>query len=190
MRTGRRSTINNRDATFWGKPGTKGVRALTETAREGAKIPGYQPIEKLGDTPSFGVWVRAVQTRMDRHVLLKLVPPGATHLHEFLSREIQVLVRRDGAGVVRVIDEGTVGGVRYLVVDEGEGEPLETILATLSDREWLDLGSTLDGLYRWVGEQGFVLGPLSPRSIQRTPRPAVGLTPFGGTSVRAARVTT
>ena len=37
---------------------------------------GYQPIERLANTPSFGVWVRAIQTRMDRPVLLKLLPPG------------------------------------------------------------------------------------------------------------------
>lgn len=87
-------------------------------------IPGYQPVEKLGRTPSFGVWVRAVQTRLDRPVLLKLLNAGGPTLEALFAREISALVRLDGQGALRVIAEGSAGLVRYLVLDEAAALPV------------------------------------------------------------------
>ncbi|MGE3165058.1 MAG: hypothetical protein AB7O52_09150 [Planctomycetota bacterium] len=138
---------------------------MSEEARTGTVIPGYQPIEKLGRCPSYGTWLRALQTRLDRRVLLKVLPDGSADAHRYFSREIQVLVQLDGQGALRVIDEGTAGPVRYLVVDEADGVPLVANEAP----QWAELARTCEGLFRRVGALGFVLLPLAAGSFRRLP---------------------
>ena len=144
-------------------PGSPGA-----PADGGVTIPGYQPVELLGGAPSYGAWVRAVQVRMDRHVLLKVLKPGLPRAHEYFSREIGAVVRLDGEGVLRAIDEGTVRGFRYLVVDEAEGIPL-TPAAMGGDEGWVELTKTALDLWRRVLERDCVLLPLPAISWRRLP---------------------
>lgn len=138
---------------------------MADQARDGVVIPGYQPVEMLGRTPSFGVWVRAIQTRLDRHVLLKLLSGSAAPTQEAFSREIAALVRLDGNGVLRVIDEGAVGAVRFLVVDEAGGE----LPARLETGDWHEVARTYEDLYRQFGADQAVLLPLPPDTLRRLP---------------------
>lgn len=138
-------------------------------------IPGYQPVEKLGRCPSYGAWLRALQTRLDRRVLLKVLPDASAEAQRYFSREIQVLVQLDGHGALRVIDEGTAGPVRYLVVDEADGVPLVESEAP----HWAELARTCESLYRRVGELGFVLLPLAPEAFRRLPSAHYALADLG-----------
>ncbi|MFQ5653769.1 MAG: hypothetical protein ACE5GW_03440, partial [Planctomycetota bacterium] len=151
---------------------------MEQDQRQGVTIPGYQPVEMLGNAPSYGVWVRAVQTRMDRHVLLKLLPPGLPLAHDSFSREIQTLVRLDGHGVLRVIDEGTSSGVRYLVVDEAEGRLIEDA-PPAGSAGWQDLGETLEECYRRVTDLGLVMLPIPPIALRRLPAGRFALADLG-----------
>ena len=136
--------------------------------RGGVTIPGYQPVEVLGNAPSFGKWVRAIQVRMDRHVLLKMLKPGVPVAHEYFSREISTVVRLDGEGVLRAIDEGTVKGVRYLVVDEAEGIPLSAS-SVGGEEGWASLTRTALELWRRVLERECILLPIPAVSWRRLP---------------------
>ncbi len=135
----------------------------------GVVIPGYQPVERIGNAPSFGIWMRAVQTRMDRRVLLKLLPSGLASTADYFSREIGALVRLDGAGVLRVIDEGSADGVRYLVSDEAGAAPLVGGRALREADQWQALARALEDLYRRVGEMGFVLLVIPAAALRRVP---------------------
>jgi hypothetical protein len=137
-------------------------------AKQGVTIPGYQPVELLGAAPSYGAWVRAVQVRMDRHVLLKVLKPDLPVAHEFFAREIQAVVRLDGDGVLRAIDEGTVRGFRYLVVDEAEGIPLsDSVLG--GEEGWAEFARTSLDLWRRILERECVLLPTGIESWRRLP---------------------
>ena len=37
-------------------------------------IPGYEPVGNMAKSPSYGVWLRALQIRMTRHAIIKLLP--------------------------------------------------------------------------------------------------------------------
>ena len=136
--------------------------------RQGVTIPGYQPVELLGATPSYGAWVRAIQVRMDRRVLLKVLKPGLPLAHEYFGREIQAVVRLDGDGVLRAIDEGTIRGFRYLVVDEAEGIALSTSVIA-GEEGWCELTRTALELWRRVLERECVLLPLGVDAWRRLP---------------------
>ncbi|MEM7167038.1 MAG: hypothetical protein AAF581_16360 [Planctomycetota bacterium] len=130
-------------------------------------IPGYQPVAGLGRTPSYGVWVRAIQTRLDRHVLLKILPLSAPEAQSFFDREIAAQVRLDGHGVLRVIDEGAAAPVRYLVVDEAGAEPLWESRPTPED--WLRVAGELEELYERTSSAGFALLPIPRESMRMLP---------------------
>ncbi len=140
----------------------------TGADRGGVTIPGYQPVEFLGNAPSFGKWVKAVQVRMDRHVLLKVLKPGVPVAHEFFSREISTMVRLDGEGVLRAIDEGTVKGFRYLVLDEADGIQLSAS-SVGGEEGWCALTRTALELWRRVLERECVLLPIPAVSWRRLP---------------------
>ena len=139
------------------------------SADGGVTIPGYQPVESLGTAPSYGAWVRAVQVRMDRRVLLKVLKPGLPRAHEYFSREIGAVVRLDGEGILRAIDEGTVRGFRYLVLDEAEGIPLTPAMMGEGDEGWVDLTRTALDLWRRILERNCVLLPLPAITWRRLP---------------------
>ncbi|MEE8141695.1 MAG: hypothetical protein V3T77_01215, partial [Planctomycetota bacterium] len=151
---------------------------MSKNARPGLTIPGYQPVEKLGNAPSFGVWLRARQTRMDRRVLLKLLPPGDTLTQTLFTREINLLVRLDGDGVLRVISEGSEAGVRYLVLDEAGSVPLKEAKPA-TPLQFQELAATLEKLYRRVGEEGWVLLPIPPQAMRCFPAGHFGSADLG-----------
>ena len=105
---------------------------------------------------------------MDRHVLLKMLKPGVPVAHEYFSREISTVVRLDGEGVLRAIDEGTVKGVRYLVVDEAEGIPLSAS-SVGGEEGWASLTRTALELWRRVLERECILLPIPAVSWRRLP---------------------
>lgn len=144
----------------------------------GVTIPGYQPVELLGNAPSFGAWVRAIQVRMDRHVLLKVLKPGLPVARDHFAREIQAFVGLDGDGVLRAIDEGTVSGYRYLVVDEAEGILL-TASAIGGTEGWRGLARTMLGLRRRLLERGLVLLPAPAAAWRRLPSGDFALADLG-----------
>lgn len=131
-------------------------------------IPGYQPVERLKESPSFGVWIRAVQTRLDRRVLLKVLPPTKGPLPEYFGREISGMVRLEGHGVLRLIDEGTAGGIRYMVLDEA-GASAITAEDRLTANEWTDLRTRLHAIFSYALAQECVLLPMPPSAFRRLP---------------------
>ena len=143
----------------------------------GVTIPGYQPVELLGSSPSFGAWVRAVQVRMDRHVLLKVLKPDKA-TQEYFAREIATVVQFDGDGVLRAIDEGTVEGFRYLVVDEAEGIPLTSAVIG-GESGWCELAKTALDVLRRTLDRGFLLLPSPPAAWRRLPAGDFSLADMG-----------
>ncbi len=142
---------------------------MNENAKPGVSIPGYQPVEKVGNTPSYGVWIRALQTRMNRRVLLKVLPPGAGKLTEFFAREIAAAVRIEGRGMLAVIDEGSAGEVRYLVLDEAGATPLGPSTPRVSPQRWFEFAQKLEDLYRLAESNDTVLAPIAPTAFRSLP---------------------
>jgi len=152
--------------------------AAPDAPEGGVTIPGYQPVELLGSAPSFGAWVRAIQVRMDRRVLLKVLRPGLPVAHEYFAREIAAVVRSDGEGVLRAIDEGTVRGYRYLVVDEADGIAL-TAEGIGGEEGARALALAALGLWRRILDGGEILLPIPAAAWRRLPAGAFVVADLG-----------
>ena len=81
------------------------------------EIPGFQPLGIRGGG-ELGIWIEARQVRLDRRVLLKVLPASESHLESEFLREVRAMVQLDGRGVLRVIEEGQAGKARFVALDE------------------------------------------------------------------------
>ncbi|MEE2857507.1 MAG: hypothetical protein VX949_08970 [Planctomycetota bacterium] len=136
------------------------------------EIPGFQPLHIRG-AARLGIWIEARQIRLDRRVLLKVLPATDHAQQDQFVEEIQALVKLDGDGVLRVIDEGSVAQARYVALDEAEGRPVDTIAVKELDGDLL--AKTLVKLHQQLHRQGACIDPVPLNSIL--------LLPAGGFSV-------
>jgi serine/threonine protein kinase len=92
---------------------------------------GHFRIERQVGRGGLGAVYRAVDTRSNATVALKLLPPGADPLAGArLNREFEALRLVTHPNVVRVLDAGTVDEILWLEMEYVEGLPL---------REWLSI---------------------------------------------------
>ncbi len=136
------------------------------TGDQAPEIPGFQPLHIRG-AGRLGIWIEARQVRLDRRVLLKVLPAAEQSLQQEFVREVQALVRLDGEGALRVIDEGAVGAARYVALDEGEALPLKGPLQDPRDK--LQLGCSMLDLYQQLHALEIVAGPIPASALRRLP---------------------
>ena len=129
---------------------------MNKNRSDGINIPGYELVGNMAKSPSYGVWLRALQIRMMRHVIIKLLPDSEAKLRAFFAREIDTLVKFQGEDVLPVIDEGTCNGIRYVVLSETDGEALTTGSNCRDAEEWLELGGSLAALQEVMGHASIV----------------------------------
>lgn len=130
------------------------------------EIPGFQPLHIRG-AGRLGIWIEARQVRLDRRVLLKVLPAAESDLQQEFIREVQALVQLDGAGALRVIDEGAAGRARYVALDEGEAIALDSAPQELDQK--LDLGRSLLDLYQRLSQLKIVAGPIPTSALRILP---------------------
>ena len=136
------------------------------TGHQAPEIPGFQPLHIRG-AGRLGIWIEARQVRLDRRVLLKVLPAAEQSLQREFVREVQALVRLDGEGALRVIDEGAVGAARYVALDEGEAVPVSGPLQDPQDK--LQLGCSMLDLYQQLHALEIVAGPIPASALRRLP---------------------
>ncbi len=130
------------------------------------EIPGFQPLHIRG-AGRLGIWMEARQVRLDRRVLLKVLPAAEHDLQQEFIREVQALVQLDGAGALRVIDEGSVGRARYVALDEGEAVRLVEPVKDLEQQ--IELGRCLIDLYQRLSKLQIAAGPVPATALQKLP---------------------
>lgn len=130
------------------------------------EIPGFQPLEIRGGG-ELGIWIEARQIRLDRKVLLKVLPAAESHLEADFLREVQGMVQLDGRGALRVIEEGQVGKARFVALDEAGG--LRPAAGDLGGKEVPQLASMLLALYLDAHELGWRPGRIPVESLRHLP---------------------
>ncbi len=130
------------------------------------EIPGFQPLEIRGGG-ELGIWIEARQVRLDRKVLLKVLPAAESHQEADFLREVQGMVQLDGRGVLRVIEEGQVGKARFVALDEAGG--LRPASGDLGGEEVPQLASMLLSLYLDAHELGWRPGRIPVESLRQLP---------------------
>ncbi len=149
---------------------------MTEVEPNTPEIPGFQPLHIRGPG-RIGIWIEARQIRLDRRVLLKVLPASSRSQQDQFIEEIRAIVKLDGEGALRVIDEGAVGQARYVALDEGEGRPVGSI-----SREEIDadqVARMLVQLHRQLHLQGWSIESVPLSSILKLPGGRFAVTELG-----------
>ncbi|MDE0960165.1 MAG: hypothetical protein OSB09_05235 [Planctomycetota bacterium] len=140
------------------------------------EIPGFQPLHIRGPG-RMGIWIEARQVRLDRRVLLKVLPASDRSQQDQFIEEIRAIVRLDGDGALRVIDEGAVGQARYVALDEAEGRSLSSI-----SREEIEpdrLAVMLVHLHQHLHLQGWSIESIPLSSMLKLPAGRYAVTELG-----------
>jgi serine/threonine protein kinase len=93
----------------------------------GRTISHYEIVEKIGEG-GMGVVYKARDTRLDRTVAIKVLPPdriSSHHARERFEREARVVSSLNHPNVCTLHDVGRQDGTDYLVMEYVEGRPLK-----------------------------------------------------------------
>ncbi|HET6574804.1 MAG TPA: protein kinase [Fimbriiglobus sp.] len=116
-----------------GAGGTSGVDPAPFPAFVTPEVRGYQLLREIG-RGGMGIVYEAVQTSLDRHVALKVLPNHAfrdpRQLQRF-ERESRLVARLHHTNIVPVYGTGEDNGLHYYVMQFIEGVGLESVLANL-----------------------------------------------------------
>ncbi|MGL4552996.1 MAG: serine/threonine-protein kinase, partial [Gemmataceae bacterium] len=94
-------------------------------------LPGYEVLGLIGQG-GMGAVYKARQTKLDRLVAIKVLPPAVAAepgFAERFAREARTLARLNHPNIVAVHDFGDAGGVFYLVMEFVEGVNLRQAMA-------------------------------------------------------------
>ena len=98
--------------------------------RIGTELAGYR-IEGLVGRGGMGVVYRAVQTRLERHVALKILAPELAHdtgFRERFERESHLAASIDHPNIIPIYEAGEADGVLFIVMRYVEGVDLKARL--------------------------------------------------------------
>ena len=102
----------------------------------GRTLGGFRIEARLGEG-GMGVVYRATDLALHRPVALKLLPPavaGSPAARQRFEREAKAVARLRHANIVPIHSVGTADGVRFLVMELVEGQPLDELLAEARER--------------------------------------------------------
>ena len=149
----------------------------------GSKLGAYELVGPLGAGGMGEVW-RARDTRLDREVALKVLPPELAEHRERRRRfeqEARAASALNHPNIVAVFDIGSEGSASYIAMELVSGKTLRQLLQTgpLPVRRLIDLGFQIaSGLARAHAE-GIVHRDLKPDNVMITTDGIVKILDFG-----------
>ena len=154
-----------------------------ESARlSGTRIGPYH-LEQVIGRGGMGVVYRALDTRLDRHVAVKLLPAGQADAQatERFVREARTASGLNHPHILTVLDAGTEGDCPYLVMELVEGGTLREWSNT-SHRGWRDVVELLVGVADGLASahaSGIVHRDIKPENVLVTTSGYAKLSDFG-----------
>ncbi len=176
-----------RDAEFLDRPAAANQPSLVEDAGigdlSGKSIAHYKVISKLGEG-GMGVVYRARDTRVDRHVALKLLPDefaqDAARLARF-EREAKILASLNHPSIATLHGLEESDGKRFIVMELVEGQTLAHRLrkGRLPVDEALDICRQIAEGLEAAHEKGVIHRDLKPGNVMITREGKVKILDFG-----------
>ncbi|MGE5176043.1 MAG: protein kinase domain-containing protein [Hyphomicrobiales bacterium] len=149
----------------------------------GSRIGNYEVLASHG-SGGMGEVYRARDTRLDRTVAIKALPPAfaadPSRLARF-EREAKLLASLSHANIAHIYGLEEVGGAPYLVLEFVEGETLAQRIAQgpLTARETLQVGGQIASAIEAAHARGIVHRDLKPNNIMLSATGAVKVLDFG-----------
>ena len=139
---------------------------------KGKSLGNYEILEKLGEGGMGEVW-RARDTRLNRSVALKVLPPELANdpnRRQRFEAEARAVGQLNHPNIVAVYDVGQQDGLGYMVSELVDGESLRVLIGKgpIPLRRLVDLGAQIaDGLAAAHGS-GIIHRDLKPENIMVT----------------------
>ncbi len=151
--------------------------------RAGTELLHYRLVDKLGEGGMGVVW-RAVDTTLDRHVAIKILPDvfaGDPDRAARFEREAKVLASLNHPNITTVHSVHKVDSVRFLVMELAQGVDLAQQLSrgALPLRDVLDIARQIAEALESAHETGVIHRDLKPANITVTHDGKVELLDFG-----------
>jgi eukaryotic-like serine/threonine-protein kinase len=149
----------------------------------GTRLGPYEIVAAIG-AGGMGEVYRARDTRLDRDVAIKVLPPDVAGDPERLDRfenEARAAAALNHANILAIYDVGTDGGVSFMVSELLDGQTLRQLLEeqTLAVSRAIDLAAQIaDGLSA-AHAQNLVHRDLKPENIFVTPAGRAKILDFG-----------
>jgi serine/threonine protein kinase/Tfp pilus assembly protein PilF len=149
----------------------------------GTRIGACEIVSPLG-SGGMGDVYRARDTRLDRPVAIKALPPGFATDPERLSRferEAKLLASLHHANIASIYGLEEVAGTPYLLLEFIEGETLAARIGrgALTARETLEIGGQIAAAMDAAHGRGIVHRDLKPGNVMITPERVVKVLDFG-----------
>jgi len=149
----------------------------------GDNVGPYRVVTRLGEGGMGEVYL-AVDTRLDRSVALKVLPPAMaqdrTRMERF-EREAKTASALNHPNVAHIYEIGEDRGIHFLAMEFIEGAPLDKRIGgkPLAAREISDIGAQVADALDAAHSKGIVHRDIKPANIMITPRGLVKVLDFG-----------
>ncbi len=142
------------------------------TIRAGTRLGPYEIVSAIG-AGGMGEVYRGVDTRLDRHVAIKILPPDFAQNEQFrlrFEREAKTISSLNHPNICTLFDVGHVEGTDYLVMELIEGESLADRIekGPLPADQVLKIGAQICDALDRAHQQGITHRDLKPGNIMLT----------------------
>ena len=149
----------------------------------GQTVGHYQILERLG-AGGMGEVYRAEDTKLKRHVALKVLPPEVAGSQQRLARfrrEAEVVASLNHANIVVIHSVEEADGVHFLTMELVKGKPLHRVIPRhgLAVDDYFDVAVPLADALSVAHEQGVVHRDLKPDNVMVSDRGVVKVLDFG-----------
>src|SRR5262249_32163626 len=152
-------------------------------AELGRHFPQFQILQLLGQG-GMGAVYQARQTKLDRLVAVKILPPEVARdpaFAERFTREAQALARLNHPNIVTVYDFGDVDGLYYFTMEYVDGHNLRDLLqaGALPADQTLAIVPQLCDALQYAHDEGLVHRDIKPENILLDKKGRVKIADFG-----------